>query len=199
MAEEPFDEQDCLRRIAAGDESAVRRLLHQFHPFVLKIVRAHLPRRVSEDDLVQMIFIKVFQNLPTYRGNVPVHHWISRIAVNTCFNALKAEKIRPEWRLSDFSSDVAEGIERLARAEETTAAASDEIEAAKELLNALLAQLSPEDRLIITLLHIEELSVDEIHARTGLSRAVIKVRAFRARGRMKKMLSKSQALAFAQA
>ncbi len=196
MPDEQFHEQDCLQRVCGGDESAARELLQHFHPFVLKLVRAHLPRRVSEEDLVQMIFIRVFQNLGKYSGKVPLEHWISRISVNTCLNALKAEKIRPEWRLADFSGDVAESIERLAKAE-TESVSDDDIDAAKTILASLLTQLSPQDRLLITLLHLEELSVNEIHARTGWSRTVIKVRAFRARARMKTMLSKSEALAFA--
>jgi len=65
------------------------------------------------------------------------------------------------------------------------------------LFRSLIAQLSPEDRLVITLLHLEEKSVEEIHALTGWSRSVIKVRAFRARAKMKKMLNQSEMLAVA--
>ena len=63
----------------------------------------------------------------------------------------------------------------------------------------MLAQLSPADRLLVTLLHLEERSIEDIHQLTGWSRPAIKVRAFRARNRMKKMLTKSEALAFALA
>jgi RNA polymerase sigma-70 factor (ECF subfamily) len=196
MEHEKFDEQDCLRRIEHGDEVAARELLRHFHPFVLKLVRAHLPRRVSEEDLVQMIFIKVFHNLNQYTGRMPLEHWISRIAVNTCFNALRAEKIRPEWRLGDFSEEIATGIEKLAATEIDTATHHD-FDLAKKVVTELIAQLSPEDRLVVTLLHLEEKSVEEIHALTGWSRSVIKVRAFRARAKMKKMLIPREALAVA--
>src|ERR1700730_11013855 len=114
MQYDNFDEQDCLRRIEQGDEIAARELLHHFYQFVLKLVRAHLPRRINEEDLVQMIFIKVFHKLDQYVGRMPLEHWISRIAVNTCLNALKAEKIRPEWRLGDFRGEMAAGIGGLA-------------------------------------------------------------------------------------
>jgi RNA polymerase sigma-70 factor (ECF subfamily) len=196
MQYDNFDEEDCLRRIEQGDETAARELLHHFYPFVLKLVRAHLPRRISEEDLVQMIFIKVFHKLNQYAGRMPLEHWISRIAVNTCLNALKAEKIRPEWRLGDFTEEIAAGIEKLAATEIDTAS-NDDVATAKKLVAALLAQLSPEDRLVITLLHLEEKSVEEIHALTGWSRSVIKVRAFRARAKMKRMLGQREVLAFA--
>jgi RNA polymerase sigma-70 factor (ECF subfamily) len=65
---------------------------------------------------------------------------------------------------------------------------------AKKLLDRMLAQLSPEDRLLITLLHLEERSVQEIHLLTGWSRAAIRVRAFRARAKMKKMLGKTETI-----
>ena len=188
MPDENFDERACLRRIGGGDESAARELLHHFHPFVLKLVRSHLPRRMSEEDLTQMIFIKIFQNLDQYSGKVPLAHWISRVAVNTCLNELRAEKRRPEFRLADFDPDTATAIEQLARTE-TDLATVDDARAAKTLLTQLLARLSPEDRLLVTLLHLEERSINEIHALTGWSRSAIKVRAFRARARMKKMVS----------
>jgi RNA polymerase sigma-70 factor (ECF subfamily) len=196
MQHDNFDEEDSLHRIEQGDEVAARGLLRHFHPFVLKLVRAHLPRRISEEDLVQMIFIKVFHKLNQYTGRMPLEHWISRIAVNTCLNALKAEKIRPEWRLGDFSEEIAAGIEKLAATEVDTAT-TDDFDFAKKLVTELIAQLSPEDRLVITLLHLEEKSVEEIHALTGWSRSAIKVRAFRARAKMKKMLNERETLAFA--
>jgi len=196
MPDEKFDEPDCLRRLANGDENAARELLRHFHPFVLKLVRAHLPRRLSEEDLTQMIFIRIFQNLDKYSGNEPLQHWISRVAVNTCLNELRAEKRRPEWRLADFDEGTAAAIERLARTESETAT-PDDAQMAKDLLTRLLGQLSPDDRLLVTWLHLEERSIQEIHSLTGWSRAAIKVRAFRARAKLKKMLGQSATLEIA--
>jgi len=196
MPDEKFDEPDCLRRLANGDENAARELLRHFHPFVLKLVRAHLPRRLSEEDLTQMIFIRIFQNLDKYSGNVPLQHWISRVAVNTCLNELRAEKRRPEWRLADFDEGTAAAIELLARTESETAT-PDDAQMAKDLLARLLGHLSPDDRLLVTWLHLEERSIQEIHSLTGWSRAAIKVRAFRARAKLKKMLGQSATLEIA--
>jgi len=196
MPDEEFDELDCLRRLATGDENAARELLRHFHPFVLKLVRSHLPRRLSEEDLTQMIFIRIFQNLDKYSGKVPLQHWISRVAVNTCLNELRAEKRRPEWRLADFDEGTAAAIERLARTE-TEATTPDDARMAKDLLNQMLGQLSPDDRLLVTWLHLEDRSIEEIHSLTGWSRAAIKVRAFRARAKLKKMLGPSATLEMA--
>ena len=104
---------------------------------------------------------------------MPLEHWISRIAINTCLNELRAEKRRPEWRLSDFDPERSAAIERLNRIEPDLASADDE-QAARQLLKTLMSQLAPDDRLLITLLHLEERSVEEIHQLTGWSRAKVK-------------------------
>src|SRR5256886_11693516 len=166
MQHDNFDEEDSLHRIEQGDEVAARELLRHFHPFVLKLVRAHLPRRISEEDLVQMIFIKVFHKLNQYTGRMPLEHWISRIAVNTCLNALKADKIRPEWRLGDFSEEIAAGIEKLA-ATEVDNATTDDFDLAKKLVTELIAQLSPKDPPGITPPPFGGKSREEIHSLTG--------------------------------
>src|SRR6266478_8496125 len=85
-------------RARDGDDEAARELIRQLYPMVAKIVRGYHPRRAAEEDLSQMIFIKVFQNLAQYSGKVPISHWVSRIAVNTCRNQLMAKKPRPDCR-----------------------------------------------------------------------------------------------------
>jgi len=92
-------------RARSGDDDAARELIRQLYPLVAKIVRGYRPRRTAEEDLAQMIFVKVFQNLAQYSGKVPISHWVSRIAVNTCRNQLMAEKARPELRHADLSEE----------------------------------------------------------------------------------------------
>src|SRR2546429_9094340 len=150
MQHDNFDEEDSLHRIEQGDEVAARELLRHFHPFVLKLVRAHLPRRISEEDLVQMIFIKVFHKLNQYTGRMPLEHWISRIAVNTCLNALKAEKIRPECRLGDFSEKIAPRIGKLAAPPGDTPP-PDDFHLSQKLVTQLNAPFSPQGRVGLNL------------------------------------------------
>src|SRR2546421_12284802 len=64
------------------NDDAASELIRQLYPMVAKIVRGYRPRRAAEEDLTQMIFIKVFQTLTQYSGKVPIPHWVSRIAVN---------------------------------------------------------------------------------------------------------------------
>lgn len=176
-----------IDRARRRDEDAARLLLNHLYPFVIKLVRAHLPRRMTEEDLTQTVFMKVFSNLDQYSGTVPLEHWVSRIAINTCLNQLRVEKIRPELRWSDLSEEENHVIESLA----STAVDLDPTDriAAKELLHKLLEMLTPADRLVVHLLHIEERSVDEVKQITGWNRSMIKVRAFRARLKMRKHLA----------
>src|SRR6266704_3247908 len=118
MSESGFDMVACLKRVRQRDEEAARSLLHEIYPLVMKLIRSHLPRRTSEEDLAQMIFMKVFANLDQYSGAVPLEHWVSRIAINTCLNQLRAEKIRPELRWADLSEAEADVLQSMAAAAE---------------------------------------------------------------------------------
>src|ERR1700726_4447797 len=96
-----------------NDNEAARELVRRLYPLVAKLVRAHRPYRTDEEDLCQMIFIKVFQKLSQFSGKVPLEHWVSRIAVNTCLNQIQWEKIRPELRHADLSVEEQAVIENL--------------------------------------------------------------------------------------
>ena len=113
MSESGFDMQACLERVRQQDDEAARQLFHHLYPLVIKVVRSHLPRRMSEEDLIQTVFMKVFANLGQYSGKAPLEHWVSRIAVNTCIKALRAEKVRPELRWADLGEEESEVLDWL--------------------------------------------------------------------------------------
>lgn len=184
-----FDMADCLARVRRKDEAAARVLVERLYPLVIKVVRANLPRRASEEDLAQDIFLKMFAKLEQFRGEVPIEHWVSRIAVNHCLRALQAQKVRPEWRMDDLSKEEADALEALSASPTTAPHPVDAIDAL-ELVNRLLDALSPEDRLIIRMLEMEDRSVEEIRRLTGWSATVIRVRAFRARRKLNQRFAK---------
>jgi RNA polymerase sigma-70 factor (ECF subfamily) len=173
----------CLERVKAGDEEAARELFQHLFPLVAKVVRSHLPRRMSEEDLTQTVFMKVFANLNQYSGRAPVEHWVSRIAVNTCIKALRAEKIRPELRWADLSEEEVQMLDWIATTDDNLH--PDRNIASRDLVEKLLAQLKPKDRLVINLMSIEGRTIEEVRQITGWNPAVIKVRAFRARARLR--------------
>jgi len=189
-----MDDSDASALVHAAlqhDDEAARTLVRQLYPLVAKIVRAHRPRRTAEEDLCQMIFIKIFQKLSQFSGKVSLEHWVSRIAVNTCLNQIESEKVRPELRHADLSDEEQAVIENLAVSSDELA--PDKYFASRQLVEHLLAALKPVERLAIDLLYLQGCSVDEIRKITGWNAALIKTRAYRARQKMKGQLAKISA------
>jgi RNA polymerase sigma-70 factor (ECF subfamily) len=182
--DQSFDLAGCLDRVRQRDQGAARELVEHLHPLVIRIVRSHLPRRVAEEDLTQEIFLKMFTRLAQYQGAVPFPHWVSRIAVTTCIDQLRAQKRRPEFRWADLSEGESEVLEAVMTNEDDVA--PDEAVAARELLTKLLDQLKPDDRMVIRMLDLEERSIAEISSLTGWNQSLVKVRAFRARRKLQK-------------
>ena len=191
MPEPSFDVAACVQRVRERDQDAAQALFRHLYPLVARLVRSPLPRRTSQEDLVQIVFMKIFANLDRFSGVVPLEHWVSRIAINTCLNQLAAEKARPELRWADLSEEQTEALEAVT-------AGPEELEplqnlASREIVEKLLEQLAPTDRLVLTLLHLEGRSVDEVRQITGWNVPVIKVRAFRARRKLRKYFEKLMA------
>jgi RNA polymerase sigma-70 factor (ECF subfamily) len=186
MADEGVS-RELVAAVLQEDEAAARELVRSLYPLVAKLVRAHRPVRTAEEDLCQMIFIKVLQKLPQFSGAVPLEHWVSRIAINTCLNQIQAEKARPELREADLSEEQAAVIQNLASTSDELA--PDQSFASRQLVEHLMNALKPAERLVIDLLYLQQRSVAEIRHATGWSAALVKVRAFRARQKMKRLLS----------
>jgi RNA polymerase sigma-70 factor, ECF subfamily len=181
-----LDVPRCVARVRQGDEAAASELLAHLHPLVLKLVRAHLPRRTSEEDMVQAVFVKIFTRLSQFSGTVPLEHWVSRIAINTCIHQISKERVRPEIRYADLSEEEEQVVQTLASSAEDLSP-SQSI-ASHELVTKLLDTLSAPDRLVITLMHLEGRTVEEVRQITGWNKSLIKVRAFRARRKLRKHL-----------
>ena len=185
------DSAELVQAALQHDDEAARELVRRLYPLVAKMVRSHRPRRTSEEDLCQMIFIKIFQKLSQFSGKVPLEHWVSRIAVNTCLNQIESEKVRPELRHADLSEEEQAVVENLAASSEELA--PDRQLASRQLVEHLLQMLKPVERVVIDLLYLQGRSVEEIHKITGMGVTAIKVRAFRARQKMKTQLTKLSA------
>ena len=188
MSEPGLDVAACVERVRQQDEDAARLLMRHLYPLVIKLVRGHLPSRTGEEDMTQIVFMKIFANLDRFSGAVPLEHWVSRVAINACLNQIAAEKSRQELRLADLSEEQREVIENLATT--TTELQPDQSLAAREIAEKLLALLDPRDRLLLTLLHLEGRSPREVQQITGWNGIVIRVRAFRARQKLKEHFQK---------
>ena len=189
MSDDPTDVGACLAGIARGDPEAARILVERCDGLVVRIVRAHRPRTIPVEDLVQEGYLKLFSHLRQYqpRDGVPFEHWLSRLAVRTCLDALRHERRRPWSRSVDASPGAGAWLESLVADGQ---APVDDALGARELVNVLLARLPPEDRLVLSLLDLAEHTVAEVSQMTGWSRTLVRVRAFRARRRLQDAAAK---------
>jgi RNA polymerase sigma-70 factor (ECF subfamily) len=178
---------DCITAVLQGDVAGFETLVRKHQPRVFATVRRYARRESEVEDIVQDVFVKAFQKLDTYRSEAPFEHWLMRLTVRTCYDALRAHQRSRELTFADLTDDENRWLERFAT---NPSAADESAAAAKALVQRLLQQLSPASQLIITLLEIEERSVKEIAQLTGWSVPLVKVRAFRARAEMRKWLKK---------
>jgi RNA polymerase sigma-70 factor (ECF subfamily) len=184
MSEPGLDVAACVERVRQRDEDAARRLVEHLYPLVLRLVRAHLPKRTAEEDLVQTVFMKMFAKLEQFTGAVPLEHWVARITVNTCINQIEAERVRPELRWTDLDAGEKFVVETLAATENDLPAA--DAQAARELLARLLAGLRPAERLLVTLLYLEERPGQEVARMLGWSHLRVRVQGFRVRQKLRR-------------
>ncbi|MEN9573494.1 MAG: hypothetical protein RL514_1349 [Verrucomicrobiota bacterium] len=181
---EPSD-TELIAAVRQGDVAQFEPLIARYQPRVFATARRYARREDEVQDIVQEVFIKAFQKLDSFRAEAPFEHWLMRLAVRTCYDFLRAHQRNRETTLTDLSDPEVDWLERFAASPVDNSKNTD---AARALVGRVLEQLAPEARLIITLLELEDRSVKEISQLTGWSVPLVKVRAFRARAQMKKIL-----------
>lgn len=180
-------EAELITAVLRGDAASFTPLVQQYSPRLFATAR-HYARRESEvEDIVQEIWLKAFQKLGSFRGEAPFEHWLMRLAVRTCFDFLRGHQRNRETSFSELSGPDEDWLERFVN---QPSASAEDAEAARQLVERVLAQMSPAARLVLTLLEIQNRSVKEISRLTGWSAPLVKVRAFRARKEMRRILSK---------
>jgi RNA polymerase sigma factor (sigma-70 family) len=186
--DENLDVDGCIRRWREGSEAAASQLIEHLYPVISKIVRTHLPRRDDEKDLIQEILMKTFAKLHQYKGDAPLSHWVSRLALTTCLDRLRAQKIRPEVRHADLTPDEVDAF----NAAWLTGRSPDSSNAiaARDLVDRILTHLSPEDRSLVLMVDLEGRSLQEISDATGWTVSKIKMRLFRIRPQLRQLIQR---------
>jgi RNA polymerase sigma-70 factor (ECF subfamily) len=181
--------RDILDSVRAGDDSAARQLIDMLYPVVISIVRNHLPRTEMEEDLCQEIFLKVFGKLGQFRDRQPFQHWVSRIALNTCYDRLRRQKKRQVLGFTELELDEIQFIESVGD-EQVPRVTEGGGSLARELLEKLLGSLKPRERMVVQLLDLEENSVAEVCELTGWGASKVRVTAMRARRKLAETLAR---------
>jgi RNA polymerase sigma-70 factor (ECF subfamily) len=180
-------EAELIAAVLKGDAASFEPLIERYSPRVFATARRYARRESEVEDIVQEVWLKSYQKLGSFRGEAPFEHWLMRLAVRTCYDFLRSHQRNREAAFSDLSEPEEDWLERFIHHPES---AQDDAAAARQLVQRVLQQLTPPARLVITLLEIEDRSVKEISRLTGWSVPLVKVRAFRARAEMRKVLAK---------
>jgi RNA polymerase sigma-70 factor (ECF subfamily) len=183
---EPSD-AELIAAALGGDTASFEPLVRKYQPRVFATARRYARTESEVEDIVQEIFIKAFQKLKTYRAEAPFEHWLMRLAVRTCYDFLRAHRRSKETPFTDIDPQDTAWLDRFLV---DPGKDPDAAQAARQLVDDILARLSPSARLVLTLLEIEDRSVKEIATLTGWSVPLVKVRAFRARAEMRKCLER---------
>lgn len=184
---DPEDRQ-IIGKVLAGNTDAFELLVSRYRDRVFRIVGARVPPD-EIDDVAQQVFIRAFRSLPKCRKPEAFGGWLSAIAVRTCCDFWRGRYRRPEIALSDCAPEHCNWMEEVLAAESPDEMRELEQRGeAVELLRSLLAELPPADREVLQLVHIEERSVAEAARLLGWTRSNVKVRAMRARHKLRRKL-----------
>jgi RNA polymerase sigma-70 factor, ECF subfamily len=180
---------EIVRQVLLGDVNAFEHILNRYQTDVLMIVKRHIPYNQIEE-IVQDVFVRAYQSLPTLEKKGSLRQWLSTIAVRTCYDYWRRHyKIRelPMSSLSEGHSNWLRQIlsDQSDRSFDETGAQHE----ARDLLDWALDRLSASDRMVLELIYLEGLSVKEAAKLLGLSVANVKVRSFRSRKRLNRLLT----------
>jgi RNA polymerase sigma-70 factor (ECF subfamily) len=178
---------ELIGAVLKGDAASFEPLVQKYSPRIFATARRYARRESEIEDIAQDIWLKAFERLESFRGEAPFEHWLMRLAVRTCYDSLRAHQRNRETTFTELSEPEEDWLDRFVSQPD---AASENAEAARQLIARVLEQLSPAARLVITLQEIEQRSVKEVAELTGWSVPLVKVRAFRARAEMRKVLSR---------
>ena len=176
------DEDRLILASLASDQGAFETLVRRHSPRVFSIIGSFFRRRDMVEDIAQEVFAKAYFSLATFTRGRSFEAWVAKIAVNACYDHLRAQRRRFEQQMPHESQDEAEWfeIQMLEQARDRHNSAERQRDAA-EIADRLLAKLDPEDRLVVVLIDRDGFSVKEVSEMTGWGQSKVKVRAFRAR------------------
>jgi len=188
MDRKGIDDNEIINRVLEGDVDAYEYLLDKYQATVLSILKKRLPYGEVEET-AQIVFIKSYQSLPSFKGKSEFKNWLSSIAVRTCYDFWRKHYKNREQPMSSLSEKHEEWLEQALsdQSNEILLERGKEVEA-KELLDWALNKLSLEDKMVLELVYLEGFSNKEASDLLGWSLANVKVRSFRSRRKLEKIL-----------
>jgi RNA polymerase sigma-70 factor (ECF subfamily) len=188
MPEEPTD-TEIIRRVLSGDKDAFEFLLERYGSLVFGIVARHVPRGQVED-VAQEVFFRAYRSLAAFAGQGLFNHWLSKIAVRCCHDYWRGSRSQ-EMPASTLTDEHRAWVDRIMAVEsQETFEQETERREAQEVLHYVLSLLPAEDRMVLALVHLEGRPTGEAADMLGWSVVKVKVKAHRARRKLKELIKK---------
>ena len=181
---------DLARQAQAGDESAFAEIVRRYSPRVFSVASRFFRQRSLVEEAAQEVFLKAFTQLGSFEGRGSIEGWLTRIATNTCLNMIRGAKRRPELTVSDLTDDEAQWLDHQAGGDGSEQRSVENSLVATDLADRVLSVLSPEDQQALLMIDGEDASIKEVAEATGWSESKVKVRAFRARKKVREAMEK---------
>ena len=181
-------EAELIRRSQQGDQTAFEQLVRRYQPKVFSIIANVLRGSQEVEDIAQQVFLKLYFALPSFRFRSTLGTFLYRITVNECYDHLRKQRTRQALYAAELSEEEASKLERLEDERATSGLAEAERIELKETVAKLLARVSPEERILLTLKELEGFSIREIARVVEMNENTVKVKLFRARAKLARAL-----------
>ena len=176
-----------VRRAQSGDEAAFREIVERYQSKVFSIIHGIVRQRNDVEDIAQQVFAKVYFSIRNFDFRSSLITWIYKITVNECFDYLRKKKVRKLVYEADMSDE--QNRQLLSVNEQPFGALRSPEDAARrveqqQLVERLLSELDEQDAAMLVMKEVEGFSVEEIGESLGINVNTVKVRLFRARGKL---------------
>ena len=176
--------------VLAGDQGAFEQIFDRHKPMVAVVAGRYFRRPEQIEEIIQISFAKAFVELARFRGahDLSLASWLARITVNACLDNLRSQKRKPENLCCELTDGETTALTELAVDGGAQSAEQEMLD--RDLAEKLLAHVGEEDRALLEMLYVEEMSVAEIAGLTGWSQSKVKIKAWRARNTLRRTLRK---------
>ena len=180
------EDSGYIERIINGEKDAFSHIIKKYKMYVFKIINRHVPYAEAEE-VAHEAFIRIYESLAQFRGPQGFRQWMAAIATRTCYDYWRRAYRSKEVAMGSLTDEHREWLERAASEQVSGEDIARQAEA-REVLEYALSRLSAEDRMVLELIYLEGLSVREAAGLLGWSMANVKIRAFRSRKKLHKLL-----------
>ncbi len=181
----------AIREVLGGNVDAFSILIDRYQGYVSGIVTKKVPRERIEE-VAHETFVRAYRSLRTFRGKTAFRHWLARIAVRCCCDFWREHYRTRETPISSIAEEGREWIRGLLV--DGSVGSSDDHDRNRQALGVLrwaMEKLSAEERMVLTLVHLEEYTTAEAAELLRWSVSKVKIRAHRARKKLRKILSEA--------